>query len=179
VINLGSPAATAGATPTAVNGLVRHYTATGALVPTAGAVAKLMHQNRTQLVATDRTDANGRFSVAVPFTRTTTFYGVTPATTAYSAAESAPVTARKSMVMSALTASSTGTVNTYWKVSGTAFPGRLFTALELWDGTAWVPTHSFGPTAANGSYTRWWKPTAAGAFRLRVTISGGPLDNSR
>lgn len=178
VVNLGQPATTSGATKTVVNGLVRHYSATGALVPSAGALVKLVHHNRTQVVATDKTDANGRFSVAVPFTRTTTLYGLTPASALYATAESTEVTAHKLMTMGPLTAAAVGYVHTYWRVSGTAFPGTVSTALDVWNGSAWESTQSFGPTAANGSFTRWWKPNRTGTFRLRVTVYGSPLDNS-
>jgi hypothetical protein len=88
------------------------------------------------------------------------------------------VTAHKLLAMSYLTAAPIAYVNTFWKVSGTAFPGKLFTSLEYWNGTAWESTQSFGSTAANGSYARYWKPTRTGTFRVRATVSGDRLDNS-
>ncbi|GAB3814730.1 hypothetical protein [Kribbella italica] len=101
-----------------------------------------------------------------------------PATGDYIDVVTAPVVARKLLSMSYLTASTTATVNNYWKVSGTAFPAPLFTTLDVWNGSAWQPTYSFGDTAANGSYARYWKPDRPGTFRLRVSVSGSGLDNS-
>lgn len=55
---------------------------------------------------------------------------------------------------------------------------RLNTALEIFTGTSWAPAGSAGPTAADGSYARYWRPARAGYFRLRVVVSGPGLDNS-
>ena len=178
VLTIDPPPRTVGAARTPVTGLLRHYTSTGALARTASATIKVMHDNGTTLVASARSGSTGRYTVQVPFTRTTTMYATTPMTSTYGAATSGKATARKALLMSSLTAASTAYVNAYWKVSGSAFPGKLWTTLDFWNGSAWQPTQSFGLTAADGSYARYWKPTRTGTFRLRVTVSGEPLDNS-
>jgi hypothetical protein len=178
-LTLDQPARTSGTAKTVVTGLVRRYTSTGALLPASGASVRLLGADRTTLLATLRTAANGRYSIQLALTQATAMVAETPATGVYIAAATyEPVTAHKLLAMSYLTASTTATVNNYWKVSGTAFPGKLFTHLELWNGSAWQSTQSSGYTAASGSYARYWKPDRPGTFRLRVSVSGTGLDNS-
>jgi hypothetical protein len=102
----------------------------------------------------------------------------TARTSAYAAAYSESVAAHKLLAMSYLTASKTAAVNGDWTVSGTAYPGKLWTRLDLWNGSAWQSTASGGYTAANGSYVRSWRPDRPGTYRLRVAVSGPGLDNS-
>jgi hypothetical protein len=178
VITLDQPARTSGTARTTITGVVRQYTSTGALAPSAGRAVSIMHQNYS-LITTAKTDSTGRYRATVAFTQNTTLSAIAPATASYGPAYWADyVTAHKLLAMSYLTAAPIAYVNTFWKVSGTAFPGRLFTSLEFWNGTAWESTQSFGFTAANGSYARYWKPTRTGTFRVRATVSGDRLDNS-
>ncbi len=51
-------------------------------------------------------------------------------------------------------------------------------SLQIWDGKAWQGSGSANYVAANGTYQRYWKPTKAGTYRLRVVASGPLLDNS-
>jgi hypothetical protein len=178
VITLDQPARTSGTARTTISGVVRRYTSTGALAPSVGRAVSIMHENRSQ-ITTAKTDSTGRYRVTVAFTQNTTLGAVAPATAGYAPASSPNyVTAHKLLAMSYLTAAPIAYVNAFWKVTGSAFPGKLFTSLEYWNGTAWETTQSFGYTAANGSYARYWKPTRTGTFRVRATVSGDRLDNS-
>lgn len=177
LVSLDQPARTSGTAKTTITGLVRRYTSTGALAPAAGATVRLLQTNDLP-VATARTDSTGRYRVSVLLTRNTTLRATTAASGIYIATDSEYKTAHKLLAMSYLTAAKTATVFNWWKVTGTAFPGKLWTALEYWNGTAWAPTYSYGYVAANGSYARYWKPDRVGTFRLRVTVSGPGLDNS-
>ena len=139
---------------------------------------RLIRSGDQGVVATVSPNASGRYAVQLGLTQALSVEARTDATSTYSAAYAGPVTAHKLLSMSFLAAATTGTVNNYWKVSGTALPGKLWTTLDLWTGSAWQSTQSFGYTAANGSYARYWKPDRPGTFRLRVTVSGPGLDNS-
>jgi hypothetical protein len=177
-LTLEQPARSSGAAKTTFTGLVRQYTPTGGLVAASGRSVQLTVSNDRVVTATARANASGRYAVQLPMTQTATASARAEAISAYSSAYAGPVTAHKLLAMSYLTASKTATVNNYWKVSGTAFPGKLWTTLEFWNGSAWQGTLSFGYTAANGSYARYWKPERPGTFRLRVTVSGPGLDNA-
>jgi hypothetical protein len=178
VITLDQPARTSGTARTTISGLVRRYTSTGALAPSVGRAVSIIHQNES-LITTAKTDSTGRYRATAAFTQNTALRSIAPATASYGPAYSAGyVTAHKLIAMSYLTAAPIAYVNAFWKVSGTAFPGKLFTSLEFWNGTAWESTQSFGSTGANGSYARYWKPTRPGTFRVRATVSGDRLDNS-
>ncbi|MGC4936455.1 hypothetical protein [Kribbella sp. DT2] len=177
-LTLDQPARTSGTAKAVVTGLVRRYNSAGVLLPASGVTVRIVRPPSTVL-ATARTGANGRYSVQLALTRATELTAAMPAVGDYVEAATYPaVVAHKLLSMSYLTAATTATVNNYWKVSGTAFPGKLFTALDFWNGSAWQSTQSFGYTAANGSYARYWKPDRAGTFRLRVTVSDAGLDNS-
>jgi hypothetical protein len=176
-LTLEQPVRTSGTARTTITGLARQYTSTGALGPSANRTIEIMHENGSR-VTTAKSDAGGRYRATVAFTQNTTLRAVTQESPTAGQAWADFVTAHKLLSMSYLTAASNASVNTLWKVSGTAFPGKLWTALELWNGAAWVPAGSAGNTAANGSYARYWKPNKAGTFRLRVVVSGPRLDNS-
>ena len=176
-LTLEQPARTSGTARTTITGLAKQYTSTGALGPSANRTIDILREGGSRLT-TAKSDSTGRYRVTVPFTQTSTFRAFTPESSTAGQAWTGFVTAHKLLSMSYLTAAGTGYVNTLWKVSGTAFPGKLWTALELWNGTAWVPAGSASNTAANGSYARYWKPNKAGTFRLRVVVSGPRLDNS-
>ncbi|GAB2562778.1 hypothetical protein [Kribbella endophytica] len=177
-LTLEQPARTSGTAKSTFTGLVKTYTATGALVPAPGRSVRLIRSGDQGVVATASPNASGRYAVQLGLTQALSVEARTDATSTYSAAYAGPVTAHKLLSMSYLTAATTGTVNNYWKVRGTALPGKLWTTLDLWTGSAWQSTQSFGYTAANGSYARYWKPDRPGTFRLRVTVSGPGLDNS-
>jgi len=177
-LTLEQPARTSGTARTTITGVLKRFSSTGAQVASPGRTVRILHQTDNALIATAQTDSTGRYRALVPLTQNTTVRAEADATTSASGAGTPYVTAHKLLAMSYLTAATTANVNTLWKVSGTAFPGKLYTALELWNGTAWVAAGSAGYTAANGSYARYWKPNKAGTFRLRVVVSGLRLDNS-
>lgn len=177
-LTLEQPVRTSGTAKTVITGLVRRYSTTGALLPAAGVTVRILRAPATVL-ATARTGSNGRYSVQLALTQATELTANVPAVGDYIEVGTYPaVIAHKLLSMSYLTAATTATVNNYWKVSGTAFPGKLFTTLDFWNGSAWQATQSFGYTAANGAYARYWKPDRPGTFRLRVSVSGAGLDNS-
>ncbi|MEV6288311.1 hypothetical protein [Kribbella sp. NPDC051770] len=175
---LDQPARTSGTAKTVVTGLARRYSTTGALVPAAGVTVRILGLNRATVLATARTGSDGRYSVQLALTKATELFANLPSVGDYVELTTAPAVAHKLLSMSYLTSSPTATVNNYWKVSGTAFPGTLFTTLDFWNGSAWQSTQSFGNTAANGSYARYWKPDRPGTFRMRVSVSGAGIDNS-
>lgn len=177
-LTLDQPARTSGTAKTVVTGLARRYSTTGALVPAAGVTLRILGPNRATVLATARTGSNGRYSVQLALTKATQLFANLQPAGDYVELTAGPVVAHKLLAMSYLTASPTATVNNYWKVSGTAYPGTLFTTLDFWNGSAWQSTQSFGNTAANGSYARYWKPGRPGTFRMRVSVSGPGLDNS-
>jgi hypothetical protein len=177
-LTLEQPARTSGTARTTITGVLKRYSSTGAQVPSPGRTVRILHQTGDALITTARTDSTGRYRTTVSFTQNTTLRAEAAETTSEGPASTPYVTAHKLLAMSYLTAATTANVNTLWKVSGTAFPGKLYTALESWNGTAWVSAGSAGYTAANGSYARYWKPNKAGTFRLRVVVSGLRLDNS-
>ncbi|GAA1537150.1 hypothetical protein [Kribbella lupini] len=176
-LTLEQPARTSGTARTTFTGLVGTYTSTGSLVPAPGRTVRLIRSDQG-VVATATPTAGGRYAVQLGLTQALSVEARTDATSTTSAGYAGPVTAHKLLAMSYLTAATTATVNNYWKVSDTAFPGKLWTTLEFWNGSAWQGTLSFGYTAANGSYARYWKPDRPGTFRMRVTVSGAGLDNS-
>ncbi len=175
-LTLEQPARTSGTAKTVVTGLARRYSTAGVLLPASGVSLRIT--NASTVLATPRTDANGRYTVQLALKRATELTTRMAAIGDYIDVATTPVVAHKLLSMSYLTASKTATVNNYWKVSGTAFPAPLATTLDVWNGTAWESTFSFGDTAANGTYTRYWKPDRPGTFRLRVSVSGFGIDNS-
>jgi hypothetical protein len=177
-LTLEQPTRTSGTARTTITGVLKRYSSTGALVPSPGRTVRILHQTGDALITTARTDSTGRYRTTVPFTQNTTLRAEAAATTSEGPAYTPYVTAHKLLAMSHLTAATTANVNTLWKVTGTAFPGKLMTTLEIFRGAAWHAAGSANYTAANGSYARYWKPSAAGTFRLRVVVSGPRLDNS-
>jgi hypothetical protein len=179
VTTIDQPATVTSPAKTTVTGLVRRYTSTGSLAAMpAGTPVRIMHQNGTSLIATATTDSAGRYKVLVPFTVNTTMRAVTPDTSAYRGSSSGLVTAYIRAGLVRLVNSSTGYVNVWWRISGLAYPGHLWTTLAYWNGSAWVDTQSFGYSAADGSFTRWWKPAAPGTFRLRISLSNSQVEGT-
>lgn len=178
VVTLDQPARTSGNTPTTITGTLKRYNSSGALVPFAGSTVEIYKRPPVTRIATAKTDSTGRYKLSLLFTQNTTLYAQYRDPKPHYYPVSHDVTVRKLLAMSYLTYSKTAKVNTLWKVSGTAYPGKLYTALEIFTGTAWVSAGSAGYTATNGSYARYWKPTRKGNFRLRVVVSGPGLDNS-
>ncbi|TWD80924.1 hypothetical protein FB561_2021 [Kribbella amoyensis] len=177
-LTLDQPARTSGAARTTLSGQLRRYSNTGALVPAANTTVTIRHWTRNLLIATAKTDAAGRYKVTVPFTQNTTLRATTEAGGNYVAELTEWVTAHKLIAMSYLQPLPNAYANAWWKVGGTAYPGRLQADLQLWNGKAWATTGSYGFIGANGAYERYWRPTRAGVYRLRVVVSGERLDNT-
>lgn len=178
-ISLDQPATTAGSAKTTVTGSVRRYISTGALVANPGRAVTIRHASAGQVLGTAVTDSNGRYRVQIRFTRTTEMLAkVSPVGYYGSAVTSYTKTAHKLMQLATLSASPNATVGVYWKVSGSVFPGKIWTTLEYLDGSTWVNTQSFGYNAADGTFARYWKPTRAGIFQVRLTLSATGLDNT-
>ncbi|GAA1537176.1 hypothetical protein [Kribbella lupini] len=178
VLTLDQPARTSGTARTTLSGRLLRYSTRGVPVPAVNATVQLRHLTQGTVIATVRTDATGRFRTTVAFTQNTFLWAYTPASGNYVAQSTGYVNAHKLIAMSYLTALPTAKVNGWWKVSGSAYPGRLHADLQVFNGTAWVTTPSYGPIPANGVYSRYWKPTKAGTYRLRVWVHGERLDNS-
>ncbi|WP_432944050.1 hypothetical protein ACQPXM_01810 [Kribbella sp. CA-253562] len=177
-LTFDQPARTSGTARTTLTGQLRRYSKTGALVPAADTTVKLLHQTQDLLVATAKTDATGRFRTTAAFTQNTTLRAYTAASGNYVEQVTEYRTAHKLIAMSYLSALPTAYVNGWWKVSGSAYPGKLHADLQVFNGTAWVTTPSYGPIPANGVYSRYWMPTKAGTYRLRVWVHGERVDNS-
>ncbi|TDU89516.1 hypothetical protein EV138_3087 [Kribbella voronezhensis] len=176
-LTVDQPVRTSGTARTTITGVLQQYTGTGALAPSPNRTVSLVHQSGSP-IATATSDAGGRYRATAAFTQNTTLRATVTETATVSSASTDFVTAHKLLAMSYLTAATTAYVNTLWKVSGTAYPGKLMTSLEIFRDGAWHAAGSANYTAANGSYARYWKPNAAGTFRLRVVVSGPGLDNS-
>ncbi len=165
---------------TTITGVVRRYTSTGSLAPSAGRIVRVDVAPKPdsgtapRQVATATTDSTGRYRVMIAITAPVTFLATVDPTTAYGEARTGEVTANVLASLSPLTAASVAYIGRWWRVSGTAFPVRLYTHLLLWSGSEWVSTTSVGQPAADGSFTRWWKPTTAGSYRLRVVFGTDP-----
>ncbi|HEY3005779.1 MAG TPA: hypothetical protein VGJ44_25760, partial [Kribbellaceae bacterium] len=165
---------------TTITGVVRRYTPTGSLAPSAGRFVRIDvapppdYGWVPKQVATATTDSTGRYRAMIAISAPVTFLATVDPDTQYGAARTGEVTANVLASLSPLTASSVAYIGRWWRVSGTAFPVRLATILELWTGSQWVSTLSIGRPAADGTFTRWWKPTAAGTYRLRVQFGTDP-----
>ncbi len=178
LLTLDQPARTSGAVKTVATGTARRYTAQGTLAPMTGSKLTVYRLPYNAVLGSGTVDASGRYAIPLGITQQTTFYTQYNDPTPHYYPTADAVTAHKLLAMSYLKFAATTKVNALWSVSGTAFPGKLHTALEIYNGKAWVAAGSAGDTAANGSYARYWKPTRAGSFRLRVVVSGPGLDNS-
>jgi hypothetical protein len=180
VFTLEPPVRTSGLTRTPITGTAKGYTATGALVPRAGLRVVITNNAGTQQLGTATTDATGRFRLSVLFTQNSAIRAEAAPVGDYREISSSnhwqPV--HKLLAMSYLTYAPTARVNTGWTVSGTIVPGRLWSSLQIWDGKTWRGSGSANYVAANGTYQRYWKPTTAGTYRLRVVATGPLLDNS-
>ncbi|WP_112241760.1 hypothetical protein [Kribbella monticola] len=177
LVTLEQPARTSGTAKTSLTGLLRRYNAQGVLVPMVGATARIIRDGGA-VIGTAKTDSTGRYRLSLSFNQNTEIWAELYETNPGYYPESPSLWVHKLIAMSYLNYSATAKVGALWKVSGTAFPGRLDTALQIYTGTAWVAAGSAGPTAADGSYARYWKPGRTGSFRLRVVVSGPGLDNS-
>jgi hypothetical protein len=125
-----------------------------------------VHQNQRSIVASATTDAAGRYRAVVPFTINTTMYAASGQTAAYHGSVSGLVTAHIRASLIRLVNSSTAYVNQWWRIDGQAFPARMWTAIG----------NSFGYSAADGTFTRWWKPTTTGTFDIEITITTNQVD---
>ena len=175
---LAQPAAVTAPARTTVTGLVRHYTDTGSLVASPGHTVRITQPDGRTLIATTRSDSAGRFTVAIPFTVNATFRAVASATATYRGSESALVSSHLRATLVRWSAAATTSMNDWWRVDAVAHPQRMWSALEYWNGSAWVSTLSYGPVPASGVFTRWWKPAAAGTFRVRLTLSSTQVDGT-
>jgi hypothetical protein len=119
------------------------------------------------------TDAAGRFTIRTRLVHDNLVRGYVAADPARHIAAGAsdltPVVARAAL--SSFVAPATGVVNRWWRMDGRSAPGSLRTMLWVWNGSFWT-SQSFGPAAADGTFTRWWKPTSTGTHRLRLELSG-------
>lgn len=168
---------------TTITGVVRRYTSTGSLAPSAARFVRIYVAPRPnsgtapRQVATARSDSAGRYRVRIAIAAPVTFLATVDGTSQYGDARTGEVTANLLASLSPLTAAPVAYLGRWWRVSGTAFPARLTTGLDLWTGTQWVSTLSIGQPAADGTFTRWWKPTTstkAGSYRLRVQFGTDP-----
>ncbi|WP_328989454.1 hypothetical protein OG394_24800 [Kribbella sp. NBC_01245] len=179
VINVLQPATVAGAGNTIVNGTLKRYTSVGGLVPSPGRKVQIMHANGEQVLANLTSDAYGRFRALIPFTQTTKFYARTAQVGFFSAAVTPyQRTAHRLLAVPKLSASPTAKVGVFWKVSGAVYPGKVDTRLDYWNGSQWVWTLSSGPSNADGTFARYWKPAAKGTYKVRLSLVRAGLDNS-
>jgi hypothetical protein len=165
---------------TTITGVVRRYTSTGALAASPGRFVRIDVAPRPnsgtapRQVATATTDSTGRYRAMIAISAPVTFLATVDRTSQYDDARTGEVTANVLASLSPLTASPVAYIGRWWRVAGTAFPARLTTSLDLWAGSQWVSTLSIGQPAADGTFTRWWKPTAAGSYRLRIQFGTDP-----
>jgi len=178
VVTLDQPPTVIAPTPSAISGSVQVYTPTGALVGQSGRAVSIVGAG-TQPDTTATTNVSGRFSAQVMYSRTADVVATVGRTTTHAAAWSDQKTAHRLAALQQLSASPTAYTGVWWRVSGVAYPGALWTHLAIKAGDTWVLTQSFGSSDNDGSFARWWKPDTAGTYTLRVEI-GGPgyrLDN--
>jgi hypothetical protein len=178
VVTFDQPARTSSTARTTLSGRVQRYSNTGSLVAASGVTVKLLHQTQDLLLATVKTDSTGHFKTSLAFTQGTTLRAFTPTSGNYYQTYSEFKTAHKLLAMSYLTAAKTAKVGSLWKVTGTAFPGHLYTQLQWNYQGNWINAGSAGYVAANGSYARYLKPPRAEVYQLRVVVTGVRIDNS-
>ena len=175
------PARVTSPTKTTVTGVVRNYTSTGSLAVSSGRTVQLYgggaQSAQLHLLGSGTTDTTGRYRFQLPISAPVVFKVAVVQSAGYGAAESGTVTARVLASLSPLIASTRGYIGVWWRVSAKAFPTTVFTNLQRWDGASWTWTQSFGSPAADGTFTRWWKPDTAGTYRLRVELAGTGPDN--
>jgi hypothetical protein len=166
---------------TTITGVVRNYTPTGSLAISSGRTVALYgggaQSGQLHLLGSARTDTTGRYRFQLSISAPVLFRVEVGRSADYGAAVSDTVTARVLASLSPLTASARGYIGVWWRVSAKAFPTTVFTNLQRWDGASWISTQSFGSPAADGSFTRWWKPDTAGTYRLRIELAGTGPDN--
>jgi hypothetical protein len=175
------PARVTSPAKTTVTGVVRNYTPTGSLAVSSGRTVRLYgggaQSGELHLLGSARTDTTGRYRFQLPISAPVLFRVEVGQSADYGPAESNTVTARVLASLSPLTASTRSYIGVWWRVSAMAFPTTVFTNLQIWDGASWTWTQSFGSPAADGTFTRWWKPDTAGTYRLRVELAGTGPDN--
>ena len=175
------PARVTSPTKTTVTGVVRQYTSTGATAAGAGRTVRLYgggaQGGTVHQLGTGRTDSAGRYRFQVAISAPVIFHVTVDPTTAYGAQQTGDVTARLLASVALTTPSTRGYIGVWWRAPGKAFPTNVFTFLDIFNGSTWTPTNSFGYPAADGTFTRWWKPTTAGTYRLRMTVNSGGPDN--
>lgn len=176
------PARVTSPVKTTVTGVVRHYTPTGSLAISSGRTVALygggaQSGGQMHLLGSAHTDTTGRYRFQLTISAPVVFEVNVTQSADYGPAQSATTTARVLASLSPLTASTRGYIGVWWRVSAKAFPTTVFTNLQQWDGTSWVWTQSFGNPAADGTFTRWWKPDTAGTYRLRIELAGTGPDN--
>jgi hypothetical protein len=159
---------------TLLTGWVWDYTRVGGLVPSAGRTVRIMNQDDTAVLATTRTDSAGRFRVGLAVWRRTTLSARAVPLTWYAGSDSTKVTTSVRIGVQRVTAPSAVRLGSWWTLTGQAFPGRLSTSLDYWNGKAWVWTGSTGVTGTDGWFKRGWKPTRTGTFRLRLVVAANP-----
>jgi hypothetical protein len=175
VVTLDTPAPVTAPASVRVTGQVRHYTPTGALAPSQGSSVTVYRPGRTDL-AYLTTGADGRFSagIAMPAGSNPTIAEATDAGYWYGTSDTVEAvvhaTAQSAVQVVRLLRSSTAYVNEWWRLDGTVNPGRLWTDLQITNGPGWKSTGSFGYSAANATFTRWWKPTRTGTYKLRIQL---------
>lgn len=171
VVTLDTPAPVAAPAKASVSGQVRHYTATGALVPSHGATGQVHEGNRSVANFTSGTDGRFRVDIALPVGTNSLVADVYDETYSYGQVGTADAVVTQALQpaiqVPRLVRSSTAYVNKWWRVDGTATPGNLWHELQIGPGES---SGSFGYSASNGTFTRWWKPTRTGTFLLRVEL---------
>ena len=180
-IGIEQPATVTSPARTTVTGIVRQFTSAGGTTAVAGRTVRVSGagvQSGAPLhpLGTARTDANGRYRFQVAISAPVSLRAEVDPDADHGGSSSSVVTARVLAQLSPVTASDRGYVGVWWRVTGKAFPTSLVTFVEMLDGTQWNPIW-FGGMAADGSFTRWWKPATAGTFRLRVELRGTGADN--
>ena len=176
------PATVTSPTRTTITGVVRQYTSTGVQVISPYRVVRLygagaQSQRPYPQLGTTKTDAHGRYRFQLAISSPAVFQTTVDKTDGYGTASTDPVTARFNAQLSALTASDRAYIGVWWRVGGKAFPASTVTTLERLGDSGWSWTQSFGNPAADGTFTRWWKPTTAGTYRLRVSLVGTGPEN--
>ena len=179
-VTLNQPAVTTAPNQVTVSGSVKHYTSTGALVAVPNIRVTLKQSvpgfpNLKYLM----TNSAGNFSGTLPLApgSTTLRASASSATHYYAESSDRNTTVNQplpaSMSLGSIQASATAYVNQWWRVDAKTTPGTQWTDLQKPTTAGWLTTGSFGYSASNGTFTRWWKPTSAGSYNLRVRAGHG------
>jgi hypothetical protein len=175
VVTLNVPAPVNAPASVSVSGQVRHYTSTGALAPSSGTKVTVYKPGRDDL-AYLTTNPSGQFggAIAMPAGSTGIIAEATDAGYWYDESDTVDAVVNQApqpaIQVVRLLRSSTAYVNEWWRLDGTVNPGRLWTDLEIQNGPGWKSLGSFGYSAADANFTRWWKPTRTGTYQLRIEL---------